>query len=182
MLSSLTLSTIDRLETQTGEKADYLRDVVHQSPLAFAKFLLAMPMANHCRTLRDPQGRAAWHLARLIATRHEDCGPCVQIVVDMALAEGVDAGLLHQALGGSFESLPEPLHEVCALAKAVVTSAPDAAFHADRVAERFGRGALVDLGFAIIGGRLFPTLKRTLGHARSCSTVRIEDTEIRVDG
>ena len=169
MLDSLALRTVDRVEVQTGQNADYLRDMVRHGSTAFLKFLLAMPMIHHRKVL----SKKDLHLAQLVASRHEDCGPCVQIGVDMALADGVAPEHLCQVLDGELETLPEPTRSICLLARAVAQASPEANGLSDELAERLGKGALVDVGMAVVGGRLFPTLKRALGHARSCSQVQI---------
>ena len=46
----------------------------------FLAFVKLMPLAKYRRKL--PAG--PYHVARIVAARHEDCGPCVQIEVDLA--------------------------------------------------------------------------------------------------
>ncbi|MEM1202087.1 MAG: hypothetical protein AAGN66_02540 [Acidobacteriota bacterium] len=148
----------------------YLRDLRRETPMGFLKFMLAMPMAGH----RSAASQEALAVARLVAVQHEDCGPCVQICVDMALGAGVDPQLLRDVLAGRVDALPEPLGAVYRLADAVVTASDRATALSDEVAGALGRGALADLGLAIASSRMFPTLKRTLGYARSCSVVRVK--------
>jgi hypothetical protein len=38
---------------------------------------------------------------------------------------------------------------------------------------RFGQDGLISLSFAMAGARIFPTLKRALGHARACERLRV---------
>ena len=55
------------------------------------------------------------------------------------------------------------LHDLC-----------DATELAIEIAEAHGQEVLVDLALAIASVRVFPTLKRGLGYARSCSQVTVE--------
>jgi len=174
-------SMIGKFEKESGQSADYLRDVAVESKAAFFKFLLMMPMVNH----RRKAPKAAWHAARLVATRQEDCGPCVQIVIDMAIADGVPATLLQDVWHGRLEKLPEEVALAVRLASAVVSADEEererAAARSAEVAAQLGRGALVDLAYAISPARVFPALKRSLGHARSCSLVDLRVGEKSLD-
>ena len=171
-------SVISKFEKESGQSADYLRDVAAGSKAAFAKFMLMMPMANHRRSAP----KAAWHAARLVATRYEDCGPCVQIVIDMAIADGVSPKLIQDVWHGRHEALPREVVLAMQLASAVVDSeeSEDAAARSAEAASLLGQSALVDLAFAISTARVFPTLKRSLGHARSCSLVDLHVGDSRV--
>ena len=173
-------SVISKFEKESGQSADYLRDVAAGSKAAFAKFMLMMPMANHRRAVP----KAAWHAARLVATRREDCGPCVQIVIDMAIADGVSPKLLQDVWHGRHEALSREVAAAVRLASAVVDDeeSENAAARSAEVASLLGQSALVDLAFAISTARVFPTLKRSLGHARSCALVDLHVGDSRIDG
>ena len=56
----------------------------------------------------------------------------------------------------------------------MVTAAPEATELSEELAQELGRAALVDLALAIASVRVFPTLKRGLGYAQSCSQVTVE--------
>src|SRR5690606_32409891 len=67
--------------------AEYLGRMGETSFRGFLKFLLFFPLAAH-RRKTDP---SLLHAARIVATLHEDCGPCVQIAVNAALDDGMEA-------------------------------------------------------------------------------------------
>jgi hypothetical protein len=50
---------------------------------------------------------------------------------------------------------------------------PEADALRDEVVRRWGPRGLVSLAFAVTTTRMFPTLKSALGHARSCTRVRV---------
>lgn len=156
-------------EKRLGVSMDYLRDMYDHAPDAFWKFTKFMPAAQH-RAKLPP---APYHVARLVATCHEDCGPCVQIVVNLAKEDGIEPAILTATLAGKVEQLPESLQDVYRFAEAVVTASGDEAEYRERLRKVFGEEAMVELALAIATCRVFPTLKRALGHAQSCSVQQV---------
>ena len=59
-------------------------------------------------------------------------------------------------------------------AEAVVTGSGDAERYRERLRKVFGEEAVVELALAIATARIFPTLKRGLGYAKSCSAVKVD--------
>ena len=170
MITTIVDRVIDRQEEQIGESMDYLRDIARASVPAFLKFGLFAPLAAH----RSAASAEALAVVRLVATRHEDCGPCLQTCVRYALRDGVDAGVVRAVIAGQPERLPEHLARLYRFAEAVITASPEATALSQQTAEELGQKALVDLALAIAGVRVFPTVKRALGYAKSCSLVRVE--------
>ena len=170
MIATLVERTIDRQERGFGQKMDYLRDIAGASLGAFLKYAMFIPMSRHRAAASAEVAAVAW-----IATmQQEDCGPCLQITVDHALAAGVEPRIVQAALGGELDALPDPLTEVYRFAAAVATQDPRAAAYSERIEELLGKKVLVDLALGISSARVFPTLKRALGHARSCSSVQVK--------
>ncbi|MEM7356879.1 MAG: hypothetical protein AAF657_39060 [Acidobacteriota bacterium] len=169
MLATLVERTIVRQERDFGQKMDYLRDIAGASLVGFAKYALFIPMSRHRTAVAADVAAVAW----IVAMQHEDCGPCLQITVDHALAEGVDPQLVRATLAGDLNALATPLPEVYRYAEAVVTQDPKATALAERLEDLLGKKVLVDLALGIASARVFPTLKRALGHARSCSLVQV---------
>ena len=170
MLGFVVRSKIRSTEKRLGVSMDYLRHVYDHAPDAFSKFEKLMPAAQH----REKLPPAPYHVARLVATRQEDCAPCVQAVVNLAKEDGVEPAILSAALYGKVEELPESLLDVYHFAESVVTADGDDGTYRERVRKVFGEAGLVELALAIATCRVFPTLKRALGHAQSCSVVRVE--------
>ena len=164
-MRALTDRIIDSQEDKLGAPLDYLRSIADTSPAAFAKFAAAAPLFGH----RRHAPLAVWHLARLAATRVQDCGTCVQIVVNQALAEGVAPATIRAALDGGDLSPDERLafHYGEAVAQRDVGGVVDA------VRERFGEPVLVELALAVATAQLFPILKRGLGQSVACALVEI---------
>ena len=168
MIAPLIEHQIKRTEKQLGERLDYLRDIADTSVSALLKFGLIMPMANH----RSAAPVDAYYVARLVTGQFEDCGTCVQIEVNLAQSEGVDIGVIRAVLAQDIEALPEPLAAVYSFTEAVLRQDPNVNRHVDRCVRLFGKKGTIDVAFGIAAARIFPTVKRALGHAVSCEIVQ----------
>src|SRR5262245_14662635 len=104
-------------EKRLGASVDYLRHILDVSLRAFLKFVKVMPLAEYRRSL--PPG--PYHVARIVATRNEDCGPCVQIEVNLARKAGVRPEVVQAVLAFNPAGLPDDLAEAYRFAEAVVT-------------------------------------------------------------
>lgn len=157
---------VDAAERDLGVPLDYLRHIADTSLAAFVKFGLFTPLSKH----RQHLPAAPYHLARLVATQHEDCGTCVQIEVTNALRAGVPEPLVRAAVEGREADLPAELAEVTRYTRSVVT-ANEAPELRERLRGRYGEAGLVELALGIASARVFPTTKRALGYAQACSLV-----------
>jgi hypothetical protein len=164
----VTSRIIDRFERKFGEKLNYMRDIANASPSAFYKFALFMPFAKHHRAAPLD----AYFLSSIGALQHEDCGPCLQIAVDQALAAGLRPEVVSAAIAGDAR-LTEDQKLYLDFGRAVAANAPETEDMRQRVAAKLPPTAMVDLAIAISCARVFPALKRALGHAQSCALVKI---------
>ena len=173
MLTWLYLKAVQRMEARYGYDAAYLRDLAEASPTAFRRFARAQMALRH-RAAPLP----AWFGAQLAATLHEDCGPCVQIVVDMAVEAGVDPALLRALLSGASTNDEARLGFDYAAAVCAGDLAADALRAA--IERRWGRPALASLALAMAGARNYPLMKRALGHAHACVKIRLAGQDVAV--
>lgn len=157
-------------EKQHGESLDYLREMFDKSPGAFWQFVKVAKASGY----RNKLPAAPFHVARLVAVRIQDCGPCVQTCVNLAKADGVEPAVLKAALAGDFDALPESLGDVARFSAAVATGSGEEETYRDRLRAVFGDEAMVELALAITMCQTFPILKRALGHAKSCSLVKVD--------
>ena len=72
------------------------------------------------------------------------------------------------------EGLPEDLGDVYHFADTVTQNAPQQDEYRERVRGHYGDEGLVEIALAVAMHRVFPTLKRGLGFAKSCSLVPVE--------
>lgn len=159
---------IDRQEKILGESLDYARHILDTSLKAFMKFAKIMPFAAYRRKL--PADAAS--IAHLVAARDEDCGTCVQIAINVAIAEGINPDWLQAALDDRSDGLPAELAEVYRFADHVVRNTGQESELRETLRERYGDEALIELALAISGSRVYPMVKRVLGYAKSCAVAK----------
>ncbi len=157
-------------EKKLGESLDYLRQMHEHAPGAFWEFVKVAKASGY----RSKLPAAPFHVARLVAVRIQDCGPCVQTGVNLAKADGIEPAILTAALAKDFDALPQPLGDVARFAEAVTSGTGDQDAYRDKLRAVFGDEAMVELALAIALCQTFPSLKRGLGHAKSCSLVKVE--------
>ena len=159
---------LDAEERKLGGSMDYLRHIVDASPATFLRFASIMPFANSRKTLP----KDAWYVAQIVTLQHEDCGPCLQITVNLAQQQGVAPELIRSVLNGECNALQHDLADVYAFAKSVTLGSEEAGLR-DKLRHRYGTRGLIELAYAIASARIPPTVKRVLGYAKSCSNVEI---------
>jgi hypothetical protein len=169
MLRYLLSKRLDAEERRLGVPLEYARYILRTSLSAFAKYAMFMPMARH----RERLPADALFTARLVATVREDCGTCVQIVVNNGRKARVPADVIHALLAGRVEALPEHLRQVHRFTMSVLDG-NDGGELREEIRRRYGDEGLIDLAFAVATARVFPTTKRVLGYAISCSRVQVQ--------
>jgi alkylhydroperoxidase family enzyme len=169
MLRWLIEKKILAAEKRLGAPADYMRHILRVSLPAFFKFVKILPLAEYRRKCPID----AFHVARLVATRDEDCGTCVQIEVNLARHDGVPADVLQAVLASRPEDLAAELADVYHFAEEVVTASGAEGPYRERIRECYGEEALVELAMTMAACRVFPITKRALGYAKSCSQVHV---------
>ena len=170
MLRRLAEPGLRNAERTLGAPLDYLRHIADVAPSAFVKFSLFTPLSRHRKALLP----APYHVARITAVRHEDCGTCVQMEVNLARQAGVAPEVLRAAALGSPDELPGDLHEVAAFALAVVTASEETEVLRAPLLDRYGEAGIIELALGIATCRVFPATKRALGYATACHLVQID--------
>lgn len=161
---------IKKLERRFGGSLEFLRHVLRESLPAFLKFRKLGPLAEYRQALPP----AAYHLARIVAARDEDCGSCVQIEVNLARQAGVAPDLIQAVLDQRFDSLPEDLANVCRFAEAVVIHSGAENELRQKLRRTYGEAAFVELALAVAVCRVFPIVQRALGYAVNCADVHVD--------
>lgn len=170
MIRRLILKRLDKEERSLGESVDYVRHLVRTSLPAFFKFALFTPLSQHRRKLPP----APYRVARIVATRDEDCGTCVQIEVNLARRDGVPTDVIRAVLNNRPGDMTPELADVYRFAKSVVEASGGEEELRERVRERYGEEGLVELALGIASARVFPVAKRALGYATSCALVKVK--------
>lgn len=170
MLRWLIHRKLDAEEKKLGESIDYVRHVLDISPVAFFRFCSILPFANSRKVLP----KDAWFVAQLVASQDEDCGTCVQIVVNLARQDGVEPALLRAVLAGNCHEMAPEMVDVFQFTRAIVTATSDEDALRETLRNRYGDRGLIELSYAIASARIPPIVKRTLGYAKSCRVVSVE--------
>ncbi|MEM8600514.1 MAG: carboxymuconolactone decarboxylase family protein [Bacteroidota bacterium] len=169
-MRSLIERSIVQHEGMLGVELDYLRSLADVSSGLFTKFTLAIPATAH----RKHAPLHAWHLARLGATRVQDCGTCVQYVVNAALHAGASPEVLRAALDNDASSLGDADYLALQFGEAVAARTPEAEDLRVRLVEAVGDEAAVEIALAVAMAQIYPILKRGLGQTVACALVTVE--------
>jgi hypothetical protein len=169
MLRWLIHRKLNAEEKKLGVPVDYLRHVVDVSPGAFLRFCSILPFANSRKALP----KDAWFVAQIVALQHEDCGPCLQITVNLARQAGVDAALLRAVLDGNGHEISPELVDVIEFTRSVNAGIDDGSLR-ETLRKRYGERGLIELAYAIASSRIPPTVKRVLGYAKNCSIAPVQ--------
>ena len=158
---------LDAFQRKFGYNVDYARDILAADSTALIRLGRVQAMAHYRRDLP----LEAHYAAGLIGTLHEDCGPCTQLGVAMALLDGVAPRVLAHVLEGNDAALDDDVRLAVRFARATLAHAPAADELRDAIVTRWGPRALVSLAFAIAAARVWPTVKYALGHGKACQRI-----------
>lgn len=175
MINWLLHKVIDRSMRSYGYDATYMHEMLDTSMSALLKFMFAQGVNLH----RKGISLDAWSAARLVAIQHEDCGPCAQLVVNMATASGVKPELLRAIIARDWQCLPEEVALTMRFTDAILAHEPCDELR-DRLRQLFGDHGIVSLALAISQTRTYPAIKRVMGHAHACERLQVEDQFVAV--
>lgn len=169
MLKTFLTRYLDKFEKTFSYDASYMRHVLKVSPWSLMKFSLGTQACD--RTDAPPEALVA---AGLYGTLTEDCGPCVQVGVDIATAGGVDPKVLRAIIAGDLEAMGETAALGYRFAQASLARDMEACDPLrDEIVRRWGDKALVAISLGIVASRMYPTLKYALGYGKACSRVKV---------
>jgi hypothetical protein len=160
---------LDKFEKTFNYDASYMRHVLRVNPASMFKFSLGTQAMD--RTAAPPELLVA---AGLYGTLQEDCGPCVQVGVDIATANGVDPKVLRAIIAGDEAAMGETAALGYRFARASLARDMEACDPLrDEIVRRFGDKALVAVSLGLVASRMYPTLKYALGYGKACSRVKV---------
>jgi hypothetical protein len=149
--------------------AGYMHELIDVDPRAMMTFGKAQTISQY----RKDVPPAVWTAAGLVAVMAEDCGPCTQLGIDMATRNGVDPKVLRAIVARDYEAMPFQVALAARFAEATLQHAPEADDLREEILRQFGKRGLVSLAFAILSGRMYPTVKYALGHGHACQRLTI---------
>lgn len=159
-----------------GYDTSYMEMMLKESPAAFFKFAPVMKAAAH-REVVPVDARFA---AKITGAMAEDCGPCTQLTVDMALEAGMAKDQIEAVLRRDVKAMTPSVAIGFRFADAVVHRSLDDEACRDAVRARWGEKGVIDLTMALQMGRLFPMIKLALGYAKECRRVSVAGDQIDV--
>ena len=177
MRSWIARRTLRAFAKHYGYDVSYLELMLNISPSAFFKFAPVMKAAAH----REAVPIDASFAAKIVGALAEDCGPCTQLVVDMAL----EAGMPRDQIEAVLRRDPRAMNDATTLgfrfADAVVRRAIEKEDEfRDAVRAQWGQKGVIDLTLALQLGRMFPMVKAGLGYAKECRRVTVGGNDVDV--
>lgn len=167
MFNWLIRKRLDAFQRTYGYNVDYVRDILAADTTA----LLRLSRLDGLARYRRDVPLEAYYAVKLTGTLAEDCGPCTQLVVAMALRDGVSPRIVARVVGGHDAELDDDVRLGVQFARASLAHDPAADPLRDAIVGRWGPRALVSLAFALAAARLYPTIKYALGHGKACQRV-----------
>lgn len=179
MIRMLIKSRIDAAERELGESVEYMRHILRVSLRAFLRFARIFSISDY----RGRLPADAYHVARIVAARGEDCGTCVQIEVNLGSKSDLSTEVLQAVIDRAPERLPKRLQLIYQFVEAVVENTGADVALREEVVNTYGQDGLVELSLAIGASRFLPIVKRTLGYGTACSKVELRvETETLMSG
>ncbi len=147
----------------------YLLDLLQASPEVFSRFAACQGLGQH----REALSLEAHFVARITTMQIEDCGPCAQLNLRMAVESGVGREELRTLLERP-EDLPAPLGAVRDHVRRALGAEPEDLEASEALRASLGDKAFAELAAAIVGSRLYPTLKKALSSSRACAPLHLD--------
>jgi hypothetical protein len=176
MLKWLIRNRVAAFEKLYGYDMSYARDLLAWDTGAFLAFAKTQKMGAY----RKGVPVAPWHAVKLVGTMAEDCGPCTQLVVTMAIKDKVEPAVLSAVLRGDDQAMPEDVALAVAFARASLAHSPDADDLRETIVAKWGERGLISIAFALTLSRVYPTLKYALGHGKACQRVVVAGAPVVV--
>lgn len=153
----------------------YMKAMYDASPSAFMRFNKLAALARR----REAAPLEAHEAARLVGTLVEDCGPCTQLVADMAREKGMADDQIAAIIAGDLAAMSADTMLGYRFARAIVAHLHEADELREEVRARWGEKGVLDLTLGAQMSRTYPMIKVGLGFAKSCGPVRIGSTTVR---
>jgi hypothetical protein len=176
MLKFLARLGLGSFSKRYGYDVGYMRYMLDASPAAFFKFAKLTALARH----NEAAPRDAFFTAKLVGAIAEDCGPCVQLVVNMSREAGIAPDQIEAVLKRDLAEMNADTALGFQFADAITRRASSADEVREAVRAQWGDAGVVDLALAVQAGRIYPMVKLALGYAKTCARVRIDDAPVDV--
>jgi len=166
---------IKRMGSRYDYDVSYQLYLLAQAPKAYWKFARLSAVARH----RESAPSEAVLTVSLLGAMAEDCGPCTQLIAQMAQERGMASDLIEAVLTHNTVAMTPSIALAYRYGEAVLGRAAAEDLR-EEVRARWGEKGVIDLALAMLAGRLFPIAKSALGYDRQCRYVSIEGRSIKV--
>ncbi len=167
---------LKRFSNHYDYDVSYMRHMLEVSPSAFFKFSKLNGAAAH----REAAPRDASFAASLVGAVAEDCGPCAQLVVNMAREAGMGRDQIGAVLTRNVSAMNGDTALGFRFAEAVIGRSPEADEVREAIRAQWGEKGVIDLTLNLQIGRLYPMVKAGLGYAKTCQRLKIDETPVEV--
>jgi len=161
-----------------AQKHDYDTTYMQEATLVWPKAGLRYLFLPAITRLTGPNPDI-WAGAILASVLDGDCGSCAQLVCNDAVRMGVAPERIAACLRRDFEAAG-PVGLGFIFAEAAIEGAQDAATFRDEIRACHGERAAIAAAFAAASGRVYPVLKRGLGHGGACQKITLGGTDHQV--
>lgn len=176
MLKTIAREQLRRMGARYDYDVSYMSWMLDAAPAAFFKFVKLTEAATH----RESAPVSAYYAAKLVGALAEDCGPCTQLVVNMASEAGVAPEQVEAVLRRDAAAMQADTALGFRFAEAVVARSDDEDELRNKVRGAWGDKGLIDLTLGLQIGRIFPMVKAGLGYAKECRRVTVANKPVEV--
>jgi hypothetical protein len=177
MLKWLARKQLEKFERRWGYDTGYVREILDEAGL---QAIMPLQALGKLSGFRRNVPLDAYAGATLTAGKHADCGPCLQLGVSMAQAQGVKPETIRAILQGDYEHLSKDALLGVELALATIARDGTGDEAREEILRRWGRAGLASLAYGIVAAQAYPTFKYAIGHGRACVRVRVGNETVAV--
>jgi len=163
---------LNSMQSRYDYDVTYMQHILKTDLGAFLKFMGFLTMSSHAGTL----SAGPLFAAKLRAIIWDDCGPCTQLVVNMALEEKVDPDIVQAIVARDTQRLPDDIALVVQFTELVLAHDPEADDLREEIRTRWGDEGLISIAYGISSSRVYPALKYALGYGKACTRVNVNNT------
>ncbi len=174
MINFIGKKILKKFHNQYDYDVNYMQDILHTNRAAFLKFLGFQAMSTHAKNL--PQ--EALYAAKLRAIIWDDCGPCTQLITDMAIQASVKPQHVKAIISRDQKKLSSETWLVIQFTEAVLAHNPEIDHLRQSIIDLWGMDGLISIAFSISTSRVYPALKYALGYGKECQLIRIKESSL----
>ncbi|MEM7119722.1 MAG: hypothetical protein AAF563_00510 [Pseudomonadota bacterium] len=157
-----------------GYDVGYMLHMLETTPDVMGSFNALSKLAGYRKAVPVNAHMAAG----LRGVLYEDCGPCVQLTVDMAREAGVASDQIEAVLTGDLAIMSSDTALGYRFASAILARSSDDEAAREAVRGAYGDAGVIALTLAAQVSRVFPMVKTGLGYGKTCSRVHVGERQV----